>query len=137
MLNFVIFFSIACSSQESSLPTIAHNDAIQQRSKITVINVEEFKERWEKQDIIVLDVRTLDEFNAGHVPKAKHIPLHHLPKQFTSLSQYKNQDIYLICAVGGRSEKAQELLLKEGFSKAINVDGGTNEWASKGYPLEK
>ena len=46
----------------------------------------------------------------------------------------KNQEIFLVCAVGGRSGQAQEQLLKLGIS-TTNVIGGTKEWKSLGYPI--
>lgn len=85
---------------------------------------------------VVIDVRTDDEYNAGHVPGARHIPLNDLPSRLDEIDSLKGKDVYLICASGGRSARASTLLASEGFSRPINVEGGTNAWREAGYPLD-
>ena len=135
MLYLIPLFAMACASPEEPAVTLATQP--EQTAKLSAINIEEFKHRWDQGELILIDVRTPNEFHDGHVPGARPIPLNKLTAEIPSLLQYKEQEMYLICAVGGRSGKAQQILQKEGFTKTINVDGGTNGWSSKGYPLEK
>lgn len=85
----------------------------------------------------IIDVRTLPEWNEGHVPGAVHVPLDQLTAESPALAgQDKAQPVYLICASGGRSKVAANRLAKAGFT-AFNVEGGTNGWIAAGYPIEK
>ena len=85
----------------------------------------------------ILDVRTVTEWNEGHVPGAIHVPLDQLDAEAPALAGVpKDQPVYLICASGGRSKVAANRLAKAGF-QAYNVEGGTNGWIAAGLPVEK
>lgn len=80
----------------------------------------------------VLDVRNLDEYQAGHVPGAKLIPLPELPARQAEIPQA--DPLYVICAVGGRSLTAAKALVDAGH-RAVSVAGGTNGWIERGGPV--
>jgi rhodanese-related sulfurtransferase len=86
-----------------------------------------------EQGAVVVDVRTDEEWNAGHVPGALHLPLDQLGERWEELP--KDQRLYMICAVGGRSQRAAAALIDAGVD-AVNVAGGTKQWAEEGRPLE-
>lgn len=94
------------------------------------------KAAMDKGPVTVIDVRTREEYALGHVPGAVNIPIDELEGRVSELESYRKQDLYLICAVGGRSSRATRLLADKGFERPINVDGGTNGWQSAGYPLQ-
>lgn len=73
----------------------------------------------------ILDVREDDEFDAGHIEGAQHIPLGDLPARYDEVPL--DEDVYVICRTGGRSRKAAAWLNQNGFD-AINVDGGMGSW---------
>ena len=84
----------------------------------------------------VIDVRNVDEYAAGHVPGAKLIPLDQLDPLDPSFAGYtKEETLYVICAVGGRSRQAATKLAAAGYN-VVNVEGGTNGWKGAGYPVE-
>jgi rhodanese-related sulfurtransferase len=86
----------------------------------------------------VLDVRTDAEFASGRVPGAKQIPIAALPARLAELSAWKDGgEVYVICARGGRSSTATDLLIAEGFTAVTNVEGGTIAWQEAGYPIER
>lgn len=85
---------------------------------------------------LVVDVRTPEEFATGHVPGARNIPVSALPDRLAELADARDKDVYLICAVGGRSARATAMLAEAGFTHPINVEGGTDAWRDAGYPLE-
>ena len=70
----------------------------------------------------IIDVREIHEFQGGHIPGAKNVPLgkiaNHTPKGKT----------YVICQSGMRSKKASKLLTKQGYD-VVNVRGGMSSWA--------
>ena len=73
----------------------------------------------------ILDVREDDEWNAGHIDGALHIPLAEVPARLDDLPL--DEDIYVICRTGGRSRQAVAWLNGNGFD-AINVSGGMGSW---------
>lgn len=77
----------------------------------------------------LIDVRELDEFQAGHVPGAVLVPLASVP---TSLGKFSaDATNYVICKSGGRSYRACEFLVEQGLD-AVNVEGGTMAWIISG-----
>lgn len=64
---------------------------------------------------VVIDVRSPQEFDTGHFPNSKNIPLQSIGKEIKSLRNL-NKDIIVVCASGMRSEKAKNLLVREGIT---------------------
>jgi len=79
----------------------------------------------------VLDVREPDEYEGGHVPGAVSIPLGEVPDR---LGEVPEGEVLVICAKGGRSLRAAEVL-RSGGVDAVNVAGGTNAWVESGRPV--
>ena len=77
----------------------------------------------------LLDVRQLNEYEQGHLPGAKLIPLPDLTDRLDELEKEKTQVVY--CAVGGRSRIAAQMLAGKGFKQVINVAGGFKAWDSE------
>lgn len=75
----------------------------------------------------IIDVRETYEYEEGHIPYAKNIPL-------STLQSYEGeQPVYIICQSGMRSKRATQQLVKQGV-KAINIQGGMNAWIG---PIKK
>lgn len=89
----------------------------------------------EKQEAIIIDVRENNEWNAGHINGAIHIPLNEIEERISELMRYKNNQLILQCRSGGRSMKAIDILKKSGFNNLKNMDGGLNEWIKVGLPI--
>jgi rhodanese-related sulfurtransferase len=83
-------------------------------------------------DVTLLDVRELDEWQAGHAPEALHIPMSELAGRLGDLPGDK--DVYVICRSGGRSARVTAYLNGNGWD-AVNVDGGMQSWHAAGKPL--
>ena len=84
---------------------------------------------------VLVDVRSAEEYAAGHVKGARNIPVGQVQGRLAELEAYKGGDVYVICQSGGRSAKASATLAAAGY-KAVNVTGGTGGWVKKGYPVE-
>jgi rhodanese-related sulfurtransferase len=83
-------------------------------------------------DAVFLDVREPDEWQAGHVEGAVHIPLADLPARINELSPDDN--MVVICRSGARSGRAVAWLNQNGFD-VLNVDGGMVAWAAAGQKM--
>ena len=82
----------------------------------------------------LLDVRTEEEFRAGHLGfTGALIPHDLLPSQTDKLPQDKNIPIYCFCRSGRRSAGATKYLRSIGYRQAYNVAGGILEWIKSGY----
>lgn len=89
------------------------------------------------QDALVLDVRENQEFAAGHILNARHIPLGQLEERVGELEKYRNRPVVLVCRSGARSARAAGVLRKNGFGQACNLDGGMIAWEQANMPVEK
>ena len=83
-------------------------------------------------DHILLDVRELDEWEAGHAPGARWIPLGELERARVEIPF--NKRVVAICRSGQRSARAAEALIEWGFD-AANMVGGMRAWAAAGLPV--
>ncbi len=87
---------------------------------------------------LILDVRSPEEYAEGHVPGAINIPHDQLGSRLAEIGSYKDKEIVLYCAVGGRAGKAANTLRAAGFSKLLHLDGDMNGWRSNGsLPIKK
>ncbi|QDE33180.1 MULTISPECIES: rhodanese-like domain-containing protein [Shewanella] len=80
---------------------------------------------WQKIDKgdMVIDVRTAEEFAAGHINGAINIPFDQIVPQLAKLNLAKDTDVVLYCRSGRRSGMAQNALVKQGYSKTYNAGG--------------
>jgi hydroxyacylglutathione hydrolase len=83
----------------------------------------------------VLDVRSRQEFEAGHVPGARHVPLGELQAALQTLPS--DRPVVVHCQGGTRSAIAASLLDAHGGRQVINLAGGFTEWQSAGLPVEQ
>ena len=81
----------------------------------------------------LLDVREPDEVDEVRVQGGLRIPLQSLPERLDEIPSPGS--LYVICAVGGRSQAAVEFLRDNGID-AVNVTGGTNAWVAADFPTE-
>lgn len=78
------------------------------------------------EELTLLDVRQPAEYESGHIPGAKLIPLPDLMDRFDEIDPAKKTIVY--CAVGGRSRVAAQMIMGKGFKNVINLSGGFKAW---------
>lgn len=83
-------------------------------------------------DPVLLDVREIDEWNAGHAPTAQHLPMSELAARAAEVPQ--EDPLYVVCRSGARSARVVAFLGQQGFP-AVNVEGGMQAWAGAGRAL--
>jgi len=99
------------------------------------IDVERAKQLIQSGEVEVIDVRETDEYQSGHIPGARHVPLGEL---INNPQKYLTRDnILFVCAVGERSAVACEVAAAIGLQRLYNLQGGTIEWIARGNPVEK
>ncbi|WP_367650518.1 rhodanese-like domain-containing protein [Nocardioides sp. zg-DK7169] len=83
------------------------------------------------EGLAVLDVREDVEWQHGHIEGAVHIPLMDLPAR---LEEVPDEQVLVVCRVGGRSSQAVGWLVQQGRD-VVNLDGGMYAWADAGRPM--
>ncbi|MCA1839035.1 MAG: ThiF family adenylyltransferase [Actinobacteria bacterium] len=112
-------------------------DALREaRARITALQPEEvFKETIGPQPPMLVDVREGDEWRAGHVPGAIHIPRGYLELRVDEALPDKNAPILVYCAGGLRSALASVTLEELGYTNVRHMAGGINVWRERGLPV--
>jgi hydroxyacylglutathione hydrolase len=95
----------------------------------------EVKAKWEKGEVVILDVRGADEYKAAHIPGALNIHAGRVMKNLGRIP--KEQPVVLHCLGGDRSSTAISALLAAGYHNVSNLTGGIKAWQEQGFPLEK
>jgi len=86
---------------------------------------------------LVLDVRESAEYAAGHLPRARHIPLEELSSRLGEIGKYKDRPVLLTDRAGMRAGAAAKLLRGAGFSAVYALKGGLGAWQQASLPVEK
>lgn len=81
----------------------------------------------------VIDVREINEINAGTIPDAVAMPLATIPLRMSELD--KDRPLVFVCRSGARSAQACAYLQQQGFENVHNLRGGMFAWASAGQPI--
>ena len=81
----------------------------------------------------VVDVRESDEYQAGHIPGAIHVPLATVPENTDVFKS--DQTVFIVCRSGGRSMQACEFLHENEVTNVVNVEGGTMGWIAMGHEV--
>nr|WP_136251448.1 rhodanese-like domain-containing protein [Ningiella ruwaisensis] len=91
-----------------------------------------------KQDAIVLDIRPLKDYKAGHIVGARQIKPEEVREgNFQKLEKFKSQPIIVVCAMGNLASGAASKMSKQGFTEVAVLNGGMNAWQSAGLPVTK
>jgi rhodanese-related sulfurtransferase len=90
-----------------------------------------------RDDAVVVDVRSPNEYAGGHVPDSINIPLDSLKARLADLQKFSGRPLIVNCATGVRSGGACRQLRKLGFDKVFNLGGGINAWVEAGLPIKK
>lgn len=108
-------------------------------AKVPFMSLEELNSRigGNGRDIVVLDVREREAFQAGHIPGAVHLPRGQLELRVNSELPDPTAKIIACCEFGKISTLAAATLRDLGFRRAIALDGGMKAWREAGYAMEE
>jgi rhodanese-related sulfurtransferase len=108
---------------------------VQKRSAGPALNAHGATRLINDSNAIVLDVRDAKEFEKGHVPNARHVPLEDVEKR---AAEFKGKNpIIVMCASGPRAGKAAGTLRAQGCESVFVLDSGVVGWKEAGLPLVK
>lgn len=89
------------------------------------------------QGALLVDVRSREEFEGGHVLDARHLPQEEVAGAGESLKKYRDKPVIVCCESGMRSGAAARVLKAQGFAKVVNLRGGLAAWRTENLPLVK
>jgi rhodanese-related sulfurtransferase len=112
----------------------------EKETDIKIISVQQANELIEKNDenseFVILDVRTIEEHETGHIPDSVNIN-YKSPKFREEVSKLDKEKIYLTyCRSGARSTKSAEIMKELGFQNIYMIDGGIIAWNKAGLPIK-
>lgn len=90
-----------------------------------------------REKAVVVDVRSAEEFAAGHVVGAKNVPLDELESRLPGMVKNKALPVILFCASGARSSRAVAIAKKLGYEQVQSLGGGLKAWKEANLPVEK
>ena len=107
-------------------------------AKVPFMSLVELNERLggNSRDVVVLDIREKDAFEAGHVPGARHLPRGQLELRVNTELPDPTARILTVCEFGKISTLAAATLRELGYGRAVALDGGMKAWREGDFPLE-
>ena len=123
-MKSIIFFSLL----------LVYSCQIFESTEISVISDAQFTEI-QDTDYILVDVRTLEEYESGHIQDAKHFDFYSESFQKEILSLDKSASIVLYCRTQNRSTKTANYLKENGYKEITVLEGGITSWVKNGNDL--
>jgi phage shock protein E len=141
----LLLLNAACSATETTPSTTTAAQSAQQppaaqnaEGQVPRITVEELKKLMAEQQVVVVDVRSVDAYNTGHIKGAINLPLGKIQSgEYKDLPRDKRVITYCSCGAEQSSAAATLLLEKAGFKNGATLLGGTNAWQQSSGEMEK
>jgi rhodanese-related sulfurtransferase len=142
----LLLLNAACSTTETHPATTTTASASAQQppaaqsagSQVPRITVEELKKLMAEQKVVVVDVRSPDAYNIGHIKGSINLPLDKIQAgDYKDLPRDKRIITYCSCGAEQSSATATSLLEKAGYKNGATLLGGTNAWQQSGGEMEK
>jgi rhodanese-related sulfurtransferase len=107
-----------------------HENLLQATERITVVAAAEYS-----QPATILDVRSAQEWQTGHIPGSLNIPLNNLANRIAEVP--RDRDVIVHCQGGYRSTIAASLLRQQGLDRVMDMVGGYKAWAQSKLPTQE
>jgi len=129
MIGIFSVFGFSCSKtgNEKQDLVMSKDRKIGKKAEYKKITSDEAKKMMETQKAIVVDVRTLEEYNEGHIPNAISVPLETIENEAEAKLKNKDDLILVYCRSGRRSREAALKLIEKGYTNVIDF-GGIKDW---------
>ena len=115
---------------------LCHNPLM---ANIKSIDVLELQRKLESstENFFLLDVRSKEEYQSGHIKNSINIPHEELIEDINLISQYKNDSLIVYCRSGMRAQLVIDKLLENDFKNIIYMNGDMLAWIESDLPIEK
>ena len=131
LIDYEEFCGLRPSVEAEAAAMVANASA----SSTTEISAVDLKRRMDRGDALrIVDVREPNEFQINRIPGGQLIPLGEIPRRYAELDI--EEEIVVMCKMGGRSAKAADYLRSVGFKRVLNLKGGVLDWVDKVDPSQ-
>ena len=129
MIGLFSVFGFSCSKTENEKQSLTMSKEVKngKKAEYKKITSDEAKKMMETQKVIVVDVRTLEEYTEGHIPNAISVPLETIENEAEAKLKNKDDLILVYCRSGRRSREAALKLIEKGYTNVIDF-GGIQDW---------
>ena len=129
MIGIFSVFGFSCSKTGNEKQDLVMSKEAKtgKKAEYKKITSDEAKKMMETQKVIVVDVRTLEEYNEGHIPNAISVPLETIENEAEAKLKNKDDLILVYCRSGRRSREAALKLIEKGYTNVIDF-GGIQDW---------
>jgi phage shock protein E len=103
---------------------------------IELIEAKTLESLLQQKELLLIDVRQIEEWNQGHIKGATLVPLDTLPHKIKDVCVDTKHPIYLYCQRGRRSHQAALILLSLGYQNIHELEGGIETWIGAGCPCQ-
>ena len=127
----ILFCFLIAGCKSASEPVLGNPTPEEIASGIQLLDVPTFTEGISRKRVQLVDVRTPEEYDAGHIEKAVNIDF--LAEDFEDAIQKidKDRPVFIYCRSGGRSGRASKLMKELGFKKVYDLEGGYLNWSDQ------
>lgn len=139
MIGVFFLMTVLGSCQQNSEPTKSDGTIVAVQEQISVVlPVQEFRQKLEKSNVQLLDVRTPGELKGGYIAGAQNVDISKWATFEAAIANLnKNEPVLVYCAVGGRSRQAASYLEKQGFTEIYDLQGGIQSWMAASGEIVK
>ena len=129
MIGIFSVFGFSCSKTGNEKQSLTMSKEVKngKKAEYKKITSDEAKKMIETQKVIVVDVRTLEEYTEGHIPNAISVPLETIENKAEAKLKNKDDLILVYCRSGRRSREAALKLIEKGYTNVIDF-GGIKDW---------
>lgn len=101
------------------------------------VSLEEGRQLFERQQVVMFDIREADEHATGVAAGARLLPMSQLQQRVNEIPKDPAQPVLVICNTQNRSSKVVQALKEAGWNNVRYVHGGMSTWARNGWPMVK
>jgi rhodanese-related sulfurtransferase len=107
-----------------------------ERATFTITQQELLQRLDARVNVLILDVRTPQEFATSHIPGAVNVPHTSLPKRLNDVRPYQDKEVIVYCETGFRAGIAAQVLHRAGFTHVRHLEGDMALWRRISLPIE-
>jgi len=116
---------------------LVSNELSRRLQKFKTLDPAEVARKAGREGVALIDVREDNEWKAGHIKGARHIPVGKLENKLDEIRGENPDEVVLYCRSGSRSATAANILVKGGFENVSHLGGGILAWEGQNYPVAK
>jgi rhodanese-related sulfurtransferase len=126
--NIALVFLVLVSGGLLLFPKLLSSSqkAISVRESVILMN---------KENIVLVDVRSPEDFIAGKITNAINIPLDKIADHAEQLQKHSKKQLLFYCQKGFRSSQAVKIVSKLGLNNSVSIDGGMDAWVKENLPI--